>query len=299
MTSRYGPFKAAKVGPGDDCAVLEGDDRLLLLTIDTLVDGVHFDLASLGWRALGHMALAVNLSDIAAMAGEPLAAVISTAFPAKVTREEAELFADGVASCAVRWDAEIVGGDTVRSPVAAVTIALLGTVEPERVCLRSAARPGDKLFVTGTLGRREGARRMGEHLPVTPRLKEARALSASGVRCMIDLSDGLAADLRHVLEASGVGAIVDAAAVPVDEMTVKAAKAEGIDALSLALTGGDDYELLFTAPDAVAGAISKLAQKLGAAVTLIGEITASKEALLKTAEGKLLPLPEGGWDHFK
>jgi len=300
MTKRYGPFKAAAVGPGDDCAVLKGQgDRLLLFTTDTIVEGVHFELEMLGWRALGDLALAVNLSDVAAMAGEPLAAVVSTAFPENVSREDAAAFADGLGACAKRYGVEVVGGDTVRSPLPVVTVALLGTVAPDRLCLRSAARPGEGLFVTGSLGDREGARRMGRHLPVAPRLAEASALATAGVRCMIDISDGLSGDLRHVLAASGVGAVVDAAAVPAGQFAAKAASAAGESALSLALGGGDDYELLFTASETVAKAFPPIARKLGTPITLIGEITSSRKALLRDADGALQPFPEGGWDHFK
>lgn len=305
MTERYGPFKAARIGPGDDCAVLEcPEGRVLLFAVDTLVDGVHFELARLGWRALGELAIAVNLSDIAAMAGDPLAAVVSCAFPADVTASQAREFAEGTASCASRWGLELVGGDTVRSPVLTVTVAVLGSCPPERLCLRSAAKCGDGLYVTGTLGGREAARRGGEHIPVTPRLREAQALAEAGVRCMIDISDGVAGDLRHILASSGVGAVVEAAAVPVDPRATKAASKAGLDPLTFALCAGDDYELLFTAPKPLADALAALERKLAVPLTRIGEITeapatAGPAALLRAADGSLRPLTEGGWNHFR
>ncbi len=222
-------------GIGDDCAVLKGPrGKELLFACDMLVEGAHF-LKSARPDGVGWKALAVNLSDIAAMGGVPRHAVISLGLPASTPVSWVDGLYRGLRRCAARFGVNLVGGDTDRSQRIVVDVAILGEVEKGRAILRSGAKTGDILLVTGRLG---GAVRSGRHLRFLPRLREARALCARvKLHAMIDLSDGLGPDLVRLCEASGVSAEVEADAVP---------RSPGAT-LSQALTEGEDFELLLAA----------------------------------------------------
>ena len=232
------------VGPGDDCAVLDLGipGRHLLFKTDAVVEGVHF-LPEAEPGQVGHKALARCLSDVAAMAGTPSHAVVTLGLPSIQGTERAESMYAGLASLARRHDVAVVGGETTRSPERMfLSVAVLGWVDPVRCILRKGARPGDALFVTGELG---GSRHSGRHLTFEPRLGEARWMAENfAVHAMIDLSDGLAGDLPHVLKASGVGAELLAEAIPVSRAARDAARSGGKAPLAAALTDGEDYELL-------------------------------------------------------
>jgi thiamine-monophosphate kinase len=285
---------AGQVGVGDDAAVLDGG---LLLCTDVLTEGVHFDLrwstpADVGWKAL-----AVNLSDVAAMGGTPRAAVCAVVLAAGRKGEADDLVA-GLMAAAAELGCPLVGGDTVVGSALTVTVTVVGDSPEGGAVLRRGASPGDSIFVTGPLGGSRaalGALRRGDvanpvalarlQRPV-PRLVEGRTAAASGASAMIDLSDGLSSDLAHICRASGVGARLEASAVPVGPGA----------AVDDALSGGDDYELCFTAPDPirVAEAFSAAGLHLPAP---IGSITAGDEVLLGTPNGGSWPLAPGGWEH--
>ncbi len=277
---------------GDDAAVLEAG---LLLATDALVEDVHFDLAWCDATDVGWKALAVNLSDIAAMGGTPRAAVTALVVPPG-RPGLADGIIDGVAAAANAFGCPLVGGDTTGGPVVMVSITVLGACGPVGPVLRRGARVGDAVFVTGPLGAAAaalGALRLGHdpapelarrlHRP-TPRLDEGRAAAGAGATAMIDLSDGLATDLGRLCGASGVGVRVDSHAVPL------AAGATWNDALA-----GDDYELCFTAPDPAAVA-SCFAAAGCEPPTRIATITDDDLVVVGT-DGRERRLPPVGWEH--
>ncbi len=236
---------AGQLWIGDDAAVL---DHRLLLTTDILVEGVHFALDWCDADAVGWKALAVNLSDIAAMAGTPIAAVVSLVADPDRPGQADQVMA-GLSAASTRLGCPIVGGDTSTGPALTVAVAVLGRAGEAGPVLRSGAQPGDTIAVTGELGAAASALRNLQHGETTPpgldrllrpvpRLAEAAASAALGATAMIDLSDGLAMDLRRVCEASECAAVIDQAAIPLF----------GHIDLEAALFGGDDYELLFTIP---------------------------------------------------
>jgi thiamine-monophosphate kinase len=236
------------VGPGDDTAVLRvRPDVGCLATTDMLLEGSCF-LLEAGGRAIGRKAMAVNLSDMAAMAGRPTAALVSVGLPRQGGRALAEELFHGLREMATAFDTAIVGGDTNswRGPLA-ISVTLLGEATAKGPVLRSGAEPGDWLFVTGPLG----GSIVGKHLTFTPRVREALRLhELVDLHAMIDISDGLAADLHHLCEESGCGAELDANVIPVTEEARK--MADGRSALDHALGDGEDFELLF-AVDPTAG----------------------------------------------
>ncbi len=287
------------VGIGDDCAVLRPQrGHELLITTDFSLEDVHFRR---GWHppeSAGYRCLARGLSDIAAMGGEPLAVFLSLALPAGLPQRWADGFLRGLLKLARRFQVPLAGGDIAQSPAGVLAdIMVLGSVPQRKALLRSGARPGDALYVTGALGASAAAiqqLRAGKklrpaqncaHFFPEPRvavgrvLRERRLASAA-----IDLSDGLSTDLSHICEESGVGAVLNAERVPV----AKGATFE------LALHGGEDYELLFTAaprthvPNEIAGI----------RVTRIGEILSERKIYLADRSRNLQPLRPAGWEHF-
>jgi thiamine-monophosphate kinase len=277
---------------GDDAAVL---DSGLLLATDALVEDVHFNLAWCDASDVGWKALAVNLSDVAAMGGTPRAAVAALVVPPD-RPGLADGIIDGVVAAATAFGCPIVGGDTTGGPVVMVSIAMLGACSPVGPVLRRGARVGDSVFVTGPLGAAAaalGALRLGRdpapglaqrlHRP-TPRLQQGLAAARAGATAMIDLSDGLATDLGHLCDASGVGVRVDASAVPL------APGATFNDALA-----GDDYELCFTASDPTVVA-DRFAAEGCELPTRIAAITRGERILVDT-DGRKRQLRPTGWEH--
>ena len=288
------------VGAGDDCAVLDLDlrERSLLFKTDAVVEGIHF---AAGARAenIGHKALGRCLSDIAAMAGTPAAAVVTIALPRKFDPKFIEAVYGGMNVLARRHEVAIVGGETTTNPERLlISVAVLGWVPRGKSVLRSGARAGDAIFVTGELG----GSLSGKHLEFEPRLGEARWLAQHfPVHAMLDLSDGLAGDLRHILKASGVGAELLASAIPISRAARRTAKAESNakPPLLAALTDGEDFELLFTVPARSAvpllDAWKKEFPKL--ALSCIGKITAGQGITLRDKNGAR-PLTAHGYEHF-
>jgi len=251
------------------------------------------------------------------MGGQPAAAVASIASPGDLPEEEAAALADGLASAASRYGASLVGGDLVGSPgPLVIDVAITGWVQREHLLLRRGASPGDALLVTGALGasaaglaaRQHGleeaessllAEALAAHHEPQPRLTEARAIAATHLAtAMMDLSDGLAEDLPRLCQSSGVGACVRAASIPIHRACSFVADQLGVNDLRLALTGGEDYELLLTCPPkAVNAIVAALDEAGGAAVSVIGEVVREEKVTLMDADGRERPLGTG-FDHF-
>lgn len=301
------------LGIGDDCAILRPPPgHELLVTTDFTLEGRHFDRVAHPPRSVGHRCLARGLSDLAAMGARPIAAFLSLALPAGLQgtvrgRAWVDGFLDGLLALAHESRTPLAGGDTSAAPADLVLadIVLTGTAPRGTSLRRSGARAGDALYVTGALGGSAAelakllrqprslrtAAPTGEHphLFPRPRLATGQALRSRGMAtAAIDVSDGLSTDLHHLCAASGVGAVVDAAALPIHPL----AQAEADGGLALALHGGEDYELLFAARPAtrVAGRVA------GVPVRRIGRFTRSPQILLERA-GTTEPLAAGGWEH--
>jgi len=273
-------------GIGDDAAVLRWPARQeLLFASDMLVEGVHFRRGDPP-RAIGWKALACNISDIAAMGGRPCAAVVSLGLPPSTPVRFVDALYAGLRACAGRFDVDIVGGDTVRAPQVVVDVAIIGRVAPGRAVLRSGARVGDRLFVTGRLG---GSLRSGRHAIFVPRVREAQALVRRvSPSAMMDLSDGLASDLWQMARASRVTMRVEAARIPI---------ARAAHTLEHALMDGEDFELLFTVPKT---RIARVPKSIGRVpVTQIGRVTGrgAQVELLKT-DGQITTILPTGFRHF-
>ena len=298
------------VDVGDDAAAWAIGRGTELCTTDTAVEGVHFTPATTPWYDMGWKIIAANASDIAAMGGVPLYALITLGLPPETEVESLESLYAGMVELANRHGVAIVGGDVVRSSVLFVTVVLTGVTDGEPL-LRSAAEYGDMIAVTGYLGSAAGGLRVmvgeiglegesAERLKVAHRMpepcvKQGRTLSRSGVRAAIDISDGLVDDLSKLCLASGVSAELDVRNIPVHSALRDAFREEYLD---LALNGGEDYELLFTAPEALMGSV--LAE-LGSPAAVIGRIVKGESGevvILDSHTGKMVKAVQGGWDHF-
>ncbi len=285
------PHARVIAGVGDDCAVLAPPTRPQVMTTDTLMDGTDFILSEAGADAVGGKAMAVNLSDVAAMAAVPTAAVVSLCLPqGPDTFALAQDLFRGLNRVASQFNVPIVGGDTNTWPgKLVVTVTVLGECTPRGPVLRSGARPGDWLFVTGPLG---GSIR-GRHLMPTSRVTEALALHEfCELRAMADVSDGLAADLGHVLDASGCGAELDAALIPIHPDAVAHAATTGHPALEHALGDGEDFELVFAVSPADG---ARLRASAPVPVWKVGECVAA--GLWLRDAGGARPLARTGWAH--
>jgi thiamine-monophosphate kinase len=288
------------VGPGDDCAVLDVGlpDRLLLFKTDAVVESIHFTPETAPEK-IGRKALGRCLSDVAAMAGTPSAALVTIALPRSFDPGFVEAIYNGMNDLARQHGVAIVGGETTTNPGGTlISVALLGFVARGKGILRSGAEAGDAIFVTGELG----GSLAGKHLKFEPRLAEARWLAQQfPVHAMLDVSDGLAGDLRHLLAASRVGAELNSASIPVSREARRAAKAgsSAKPALLAALTDGEDFELLFTVAsrDAVPllDAWRKEFPKLP--LTCIGKIKAGEGITIRDKQG-VRPLTAHGYMHF-
>lgn len=285
--------ESVPIGIGDDAALVHnahGPDTLV--TTDLLMDGVHFDLASTDAQLIGRKALAVNLSDVAAMAGIPRAAFISLALPKTGGQALAEAVHTGLQALAQEFDVVVAGGDTnTWSGPLVICVTLLAEPSGAGPVLRSGARVGDLVVVTGALG----GSLAGRHLRFVPRVREALSLHTTvDLHAMIDVSDGLATDLGHVLRASGFGAVIEAGALPIhDDVDPRMNPEQRIER---ALGDGEDFELLFTVnPEDARRLLS--ASPIEAPLSVIGEITASREFLLRRSDGRTAAVQHLGWEH--
>lgn len=288
------------VGIGDDCAVVPiPRGHQALITTDFTLEDVHFRRAWHPAESVGHRCLARGLSDIAAMGGEPLAVFLSLALPRDLPQSWVDGFLRGLLKLAGNFKINLAGGDTAQSPGGVLAdIVALGSVPKGKAVLRSGARPGDRIYVTGELGSSAAALNLlsrgkklrpkdyPRHFHPTPRIEVGRFLREKKLASsMIDVSDGLSTDLGHICEESGVGAEIDSAAIPV---------ARKVD-LSFALHGGEDYELLFTA----AAGRKVPSQIAGVGVREIGIVTPGRKVCLRDKDGSKQELKPQGWEHFK
>lgn len=315
--ARARPTAAVRLGVGDDCALLAPDaGQELAISTDLLLEGRHF-LAATDPEALGHKALAVNLSDLAAMGATPLAFTLALALPPARAQDDAwmQAFSRGLLALADRHACPLVGGDTTAGPLA-IGITVLGQVPRGQALRRSGARDGDDIWVSGTLGDARlalGALRdewtlspalmalARERLErPSPRLPLGQALRGLAHSAM-DISDGLLGDLGHLLAASGVGACLDAEAVAGTALaSTRAAAVPRPRLLAATLAGGDDYELLFTAPEARRAAIVQAGRRSNTPLTRIGQIEAGRAIRLLAADGRRLDATRyQGFDHFR
>jgi thiamine-monophosphate kinase len=286
------------VGPGDDAAVLRpapGED--VVVTTDAMVEGVHFRWRTDAPRAVGRRALVANLSDLAAMGARPLGFVVALAAPPNLPVRSVDGLVAGLLREAAAHGCPLVGGNLSAARETSLAITAVGAVARGRALSRAGARAGDRICVTGTLGgaaldraRAEHGRRRTRHLP-EPRLAAGRALTRlRGVGGVIDVSDGLDADLAHLLEGRGLSAEIDPARLPVPRGFAAACARLRLDPDRLARTGGEDYELLFTLRKAALRG-ARLSRRLGVPVTEIGRIRAGRPR-----RGRLAS--PGGWRHF-
>jgi thiamine-monophosphate kinase len=308
-----GSGSALRVSIGDDAALLRASPKNEeILTCDWFLEGSHFlrdkhPADSVGWKCLARA-----VSDIAAMGGRPKCFLLSLALPKSHTGEWLEEFLRGLRRASRHLECPLAGGDTTRREQILINVTVVGTVPAGRAVLRRGAKAGDLIYVSGALGQAEAGLKivraskspidrkdveLQKHLYPEPRLALGEWLAESGLAsAMMDLSDGLSSDLRRLCAASGVGAKIHAANLPLAESAGKLSMSRSA-LLQLALHGGDDYELLFT----VAPAKSKKmpAKFAGLALTCIGEITRARKILLVDEAGQASPLAAGGWDAFR
>jgi thiamine-monophosphate kinase len=300
------------LGIGDDAAAWHGDSSIQLATVDALVQDIHFTLETTSWEELGWKALAVNLSDIAAMGGLPHYALVSLALPDSTEMEDVTALYRGMIRLAQRFEVAIVGGNMSSAPLVVINVTVVGSTETEgnRLLIRSAARPGEKVAVTGYLGTAAAGREMlskglslkpeaadslrSAFLTPEPRVAEGRLLVEHGVRTAIDISDGLLSDLHHICQLSNVGARIETEWLPIHQSVTATFRSRSLE---LALSGGEDYELLFTASTDV---IDKAKAIASCPITVIGEVTAEKagEMILLDRKGNTIDPTEMGWQHF-
>lgn len=311
------------VGIGDDAAVLKtpgsGGGSVSVVTTDMMLEDVHFRRAWADPYRLGWKAVAINISDIAAMGAEPTFTFVSLALPTAITVDFVDDLYHGMRDVCAAFGAAIAGGDTNLSPDRMViNVTQLGTAKKKRVALRSEARPGDAVLVTGTLGNAAAGLALLEahgrdraeaisplavaaQLAPMPRVHEARAgVHERGITAMMDVSDGLLGDLHKLCRASGVGAVVREKTVPVGEGARQAAAfLPGEEAIHWALYGGEDYELLLTAsPERAERIRAAITEATGTPVSIIGEITGDEAVIIeRAADGAREPVRRG-WDHF-
>jgi thiamine-monophosphate kinase len=305
------PWQEVLVGIGDDAAAWQSDNRIQLATTDTLVQDVHFDLDVISWEELGWKALAVNLSDIAAMGGIPKYALLSLALPGELEVEDISKFINSMMHMAREFGVAIVGGNVATAPNVVITVTVIGCSKGKAMLKRSTASSGEQIAVTGYLGLSAAGLEMFKgktisdpeirnilrraHLQPMPRVKEGQILIEQGVKTAIDISDGLVADLAHICESSKVNAKIKVEQVPVHPVVT----ANFPNHKELALYGGEDYELLFTADEAT---VARTKQALNCPVTVIGDITEEKlptRVTVMDSKGNIIPYKKGGWEHFK
>ncbi len=298
------------IGIGDDAAAWKGDESIQLATVDSFIQDVHFPPGIAPWNELGWKALAANLSDIAAMGGVPRYALVSLALPEDTKVDDVTALYTGMLELAREYRVAIIGGDISRAPIVAITITILGSTKDwdKHILTRSSAEPGELVAVTGYLGAAAaGLEMLKLRLKFEPqatacfdraflhphtRIAEGQLLVEQGVKTAIDISDGLISDLNQICKASQVGARVEIDRVPIEPMV----KAEfGEKSLELALSGGEDYELLFTAKAEV---IDRVKRTASCPITAIGEIVAGKGVTLVDHQGKPFNLGKAGWEHF-
>jgi thiamine-monophosphate kinase len=297
LMGRLPAHPALLVGPGDDAAVLRWADRAeCVVSVDMLTDGVDFELEKVSPRLAGRKALAVNLSDLAAMAARPLAAVVSLVVPRSGGLELAQELYEGLLPLAERYGVALAGGDTNSwEGRLVVSVTVLGAVTPRGPLLRSGAQPGDAIVVTGQFG----GSILGHHLDFEPRVSEALLLAERyPLHAGIDVSDGLSLDLSRITAASGCGAVVDVHRVPIAPAarTLAAQRSDGSTPLEHALADGEDFELILALPvEAARELIAR--QPIACGCTQIGQFIAEPGLWQRDASGERRPLVPRGYEH--
>ncbi len=303
-------------GIGDDCSVCRSSsDRVLLLTTDLLVGGVHFHLDQVPPDLLGRKSLAVNLSDIAAMGGIPREALVSIAIPDTVRLETLDAVYEGMKSMAREFDVNLVGGDTTASPGhLLINVALVGEAREEEILYRSGAEQGDWIFLTGPVGdsaagldillgnrsREAQDALLQAHLNPFPHVKAGRIIATQrAAHSLIDVSDGLAGDLGHLCTESEVGAVLEEDRIPTTEPFRAYCGRFGLDPTSMAIRGGEDYVLLGTVPEKSAALLEKALVSDGCEFFRIGRIVEQPGIRLLCRDGSTRDLEASGWNHFK
>ncbi|HUU46935.1 MAG TPA: thiamine-phosphate kinase [Acidobacteriota bacterium] len=295
------PAKDPRVicGIGDDAALIRVDRGVQIVTTDMLVEGDHFSRAYFTPRQIGIKAMEINVSDIAAMGGTPTYALIAIALLRNTDVEFVDGLYEGIYAVADRYGIDVIGGDTTHGAVVAISVTLMGEAHQEHPCLRSGARPGDHIFVSGELGGSQAGLRLflcgidgfddvkRKHTEPSARLDISREV-AGYVTAMEDVSDGLASEVRNICRASGCGAVINADQVPIAPRVREAAKAVSGDALEYALFGGEDFELVYTVPPEFTGR---------APGSCVGEVNDTKVITIRQG-GEELTLEGSGYDHF-
>jgi thiamine-monophosphate kinase len=299
------------LGIGDDAAAWRGNSHIQLATTDSLVQNTHFHLDNISWKELGWKSLAVNLSDIAAMGGIPQYAFVSLALPADLTTENIADFYEGMVLLATEFGVSIAGGNLASAPYSIITVTVTGYSEHDEILKRSTARAGEQIAVTGHPGLAAAGLQISndknklspEAIKIfrhrqckpVPRVHEGQVLLNQGVKTAIDISDGLIADLYHICEASNVNVKVYLEQIPIHPLL----KASFTEYENMALYGGEDYELLFTAKREV---IQQLIQIIDCPITIIGDIVDERvpaQVVLIDSKGRNLPCDRHGWEHFR
>jgi len=303
------------VGIGDDAAVVESErNRLEVLTVDCVIDGVHFDRRFTPPEAIGHRALAVNLSDLAAMGASPRLALLSLALPGELPLDHFDGIVEGIATLASAHGMTVAGGNLTRTPgPLTIDITAVGTVKRRGVLTRSGARPGDNVYVTGTIGGAAAGLQMLKesedgreascvlrYLRPDARIRTGTLLGRNrAATACVDLSDGLADGVARIAESSDVGITLDGSALPIEPDARRWFEAHGLDAVRAAITGGDDYELLFTAHPRARGRMKAAVQHGGVSIARIGVCTADRAlSLLSPGSESPMPMPSG-FSHFR
>lgn len=317
MEGRYPA--GVSLGIGDDCAILlptGGKD--LIVSTDTLVEKVHFDLAWFSFYQVGWRAMAASLSDIAAMGGNPLGALLACSVSAGREKEEVIELVRGVRDLGLRYGCPLVGGDLTRSlGDLFVNVTVLGEVDRGMALCRSGAQEGDEVWVTGFLGASHAGLKallhpsavsqeavqaaVDRYRQPTPRIQEARFLAQVGtLSAMIDLSDGLSSDLGHICSNSGLGALLFSSSLPISAETAEVAEALRETPLDYALNGGEDFELCFTAREgAIDPWVERFQENFDLILTCVGRMVKGKEITLIDSQGSSREIQPGGFDHFR
>lgn len=325
LIGRLAPFLASSgedllVGHGDDAAVLEVEGRSVCVTVDVLVEDVHFRADLSSFQDVGWKAVAVNCSDVAAMGGRPAVAVVGLCRPPGMPVDDVERLYAGMHEACETWGLRLAGGDTVRAEALAVSVTVIGEVDGSGIT-RDGARPGDAVLVVGPLGAAAAALALDRAGLLDPEVpgdaallaahRRPRALvaagsvlAAEGASALIDCSDGLGADLGHVCRASGVAVRLDETRLPVAPGVAEAALRAGVDVVELACGGGEDFALLATVPVARAEAVAAAAGAAdGVDAAVVGEVVApvagTPDVLLRRSGGGSLDLARHGHDHFR
>jgi len=301
------PDKDLRLAVGDDAAVFKSSAKYTIATTDALVEGIHFDLRHTDFERLGWKALAVNLSDIAAMGGTPRWTLVSLMLTDDIQVENIESFYRGMRKCARRFRTTIIGGNVAKSGQFSVTVTQLG--ETKRILKRSGACVGDVICVTGNLGgshaglkalqnglsQTKFSKAVLAHTRPIPRLAEISKLDRIKIHACIDISDGLASDLNHVVKASLCGAEISLDKIPIDRETISIAKLFGEKGLDYALNGGEDYELLMTMDEINFRKAKKILRNR---LSAIGRITKNKKLRGLDKSGNTMELRPAGFRHF-